>query len=166
MIGAVGAAPARPSSKGVFLPARDQPLYSVFDAGILQGKKTKKKGVLKGLVARSVDGLACLFRVSFRIPAKRLPARRTGGVQPTGQGSVSVSYRRIRSPHPVAAYPEASACGDGMRRQLSPWFIAPLCRPIPQGESMGRQSGARNTQKRRYFSSPALSSERGVGASP
>lgn len=87
-----------------------------------------------------MDGLACLFRVSFRVQAKRLPARRSCGVQPTGQGSVSVSYRRIRSPHPVAAYPEASACGDGMRRQLSPHSVAPYHRARAWGDRVGRET--------------------------
>jgi hypothetical protein len=55
----------------------------------------------------------CLFasrRKGFR-PAGRAASSRMNKV------CVSVRYRRIRSPHPVAAYPEASACGDGMRRE-------------------------------------------------
>jgi hypothetical protein len=49
----LGAKPATPSRKGVFMPARDHPLYSVLAAGFLRSEKTKKKGVLKGVVTRS-----------------------------------------------------------------------------------------------------------------
>lgn len=38
-----------------------------------------------------------------------------------------------------------------MRRRNEATTLAPLCRPIPQGESMGRQSGARNTQNAAIF---------------
>lgn len=89
----------------------------------------------------------------------RLFASRRKGFRPAGRAAssrmnkvyFSFAYRRIRSPHPVAAWHEASACGDGMRRYLSPWSLALSCRPIPQGESMGRQAGARSDKKRRGF---------------
>lgn len=51
-------------------------------------------------------------------------ASRRKGIRPAGRAAssrmnkvcLSVSYRPLLSPHPVAAYPEARACGEGMRR--------------------------------------------------